>query len=189
MSSNVIIFRGDSPNKIWQSKVTGFITKWMDYTNSEEVTEAISDEETILIGYPTSQIVEKAGELTNKGFKVKVIENLCYDSETSKHFEAIDKMFFDGIPYCRSFEFERDEIVKLVKESIERTTGKEFTLKLDDNFAQGHYDSIDVSELICDIEDEYITNINLSRFMKSFKVRDFYKMLETGKLASNVINK
>jgi hypothetical protein len=42
MSNKVIIFRGNSPNKKWQSKVTGFITKWMDYTNSEEVTEAVS---------------------------------------------------------------------------------------------------------------------------------------------------
>lgn len=189
MNNKVIIFKGNSPKKKWQSKVNEFISKWMKYNENIEVQAANKDEEIILIGYPTTSIVSNAESMIKDGYKVKVIENLCYDDSVEKHFKAIDKMFFNNIRYCRSFEFVKDDVINIVKGSIERTTGKEFSLKSTDIFNMGRYDSIDLAELICDIEDEYMTTINMNRFNKVFTVDNFYKMLEAGSLAGNIANK
>lgn len=188
MAKRLVIF-GTTKKSDWISYVFSHIEKFKKTLDSSYVIEkdiknlSINDE-VILVGYSTSKIVETAIKLKSDGYKVKVIENLCCDDDVSNHLSVIDKLFFSKTPYERNFKFLCDEIISVVRKSLENSSGVPSNFTEDDYFNSLNYDSLDIVELVGNIEDKFNTHLPKSQFAKFIKVKDIVGAIESGKISN-----
>lgn len=172
----------------WEIAVSSWIEKFVDVKKSEgfliinDIKE-LTTKDVILVGNNLNgNILKTAKKLIKNGCNVNVITNLCSDVSYEKFNEGIANLIKLGVHMYRDFEFMKDEIEMTLRNSLELTSGRKSDFSSEVYFINLHYDSLDLMNLIGDIEDTYYTHVPKKAFGKIFKVKELYKVLECGYL-------
>ena len=191
---NTIFYISHSPNKIskkWENEIMNNIRKFIAFEqrDGDVIVESLDDVEdftnkkvVFLGGVFSENILDDVKKLTKKNVNCEVILNLCYDTSIQNYNKAKDYLFFNKISSRRSFEFLNKELIAFVRKSLEDASGYPSVFSDDDVLLNLSYDSLDYANLIADLEDEYNTCITETSFGKDYKVKEFYKVLESGQI-------
>ena len=191
---STIFYISHSPNKIskkWENEIKNNIRKFIAFEkkngdviveNLDEVEDFTNKKVVFLGGVLSENILDDIKRLTKKNVNCEVILNLCYDTSIQNYNKAKDYLFFNKISSRRSFEFLNTELIAFVRKSLEEASGYPSVFSEDDVLMNLRYDSLDYANLIADLEDEYNTCITENSFGKDYKVKEFYKVLESGRI-------
>lgn len=177
---------------------TGASTPWIEFTFNEikkfidfekdnftVIDKLVFDEndEVYLVGYKTSDIVQKVIKMRSNGTNAKLIENLCCDDSVQAHRKACDEMFFNSIDKNRNFRFVKDELLEIFKNAVYKKNDESVTLDEELYTISYQLDSIDMVELIDEIEDKFNVEITKTGLTKPCKISELNKILEGGYLS------
>lgn len=189
MSKTICTIHEDNKKiSAWEIAVSGWIEKFVAAKKSEDFLiindiKELTTTDVILVGNNLNgKILKTAKKLIKKGCNVEVIENLCNDVSYEKFNEGITNLIQLGVHLRRDFEFLKDEIELTLRNSLEIISGRNSDFSSEVYFVNLHYDSLDLMNLIGDIEDTYYTHVPKNIFGKIFKVKEMYKVLECGHL-------
>lgn len=181
--------------KLFVCKNTGESTPWIDFTfndikkfiefekdNFEVIDELVFDEndDVYLVGYKTSEIVQKVIKMRANGINVNLIENLCCDDSVRAHRKACDEMFLNSIKKNRNFRFVKDELIEVFKNAVYKNRGEDVMIDEEKYTFSYSLDSLDMVELIDEIEDRFNVEITKIALTKPCKISNLNKILEGG---------
>lgn len=178
-------------NKKLESTYGKTVYKWIDKfienkDENDKVVTSISDvttDDVIVVGNNLSGDVLKAVKKLVKSKKnVSVIENLCADVSYEAFRKGVEEINKLNVKIYRYFEFLNDEIDKVVRDSLKSSSGRDSNFSKEEYFINLKYDSLDLMNLVCDIEDNFYTKISKDVFGKLFKVKDIHNILNYGEL-------
>lgn len=174
-------------------------TPWIDYT-FEQIEKFVKYEENnyeivqlkdlkkgdtvYFCGYSTSKIVDFIIDIKKDGITGIIIENICCDDSVKLHKTAIEKLFINGFEKIRSMNFLKNEIKKVFLDFVSENHKSDEKILGNTFLSDLNFDSIDIMNLACEVEDKFNTELNQISYTKPIKVKDFVSLLESGQISS-----
>ncbi len=200
------IFRSSTDkNDEWKSQIDEWCEKYimfnkkdndvvLYYEKYEDVIfsdEKLNNKQIVTFGYDLSSDIMNFMKIA-KELKMNccVIENLCCDVNVTSHRKAVDYLRINGYSVKRDYEFLRTEIDNVIRTSLEKSSGR--PSNFDENTPMHYlgYDSLDITNLVFELEDYYNVYIEKGYFGKLWKYKEIPNILaKYGQLSDLYKNK
>lgn len=185
MSKRLYIYNNSSKNTPWYKFTFHNIEKFITYEKDnyeviDDICNCSNVDDVYIVGYKTSEIVDTIINMRKNGLKVHIIENLCCDDSLELHRSACDKLFLHGIPKNRNFKFLKNDIINLITKAISKKNGYDVVLNENTTLTRYGLDSLDMMELVDDIEETFNVEISTVSLTKPFSIKNIPILLESG---------